>query len=190
MAGAFHAVSGADHIAALLPSVVACARPVEGRLESGVYRAAKIGAQWGTGHSLGAGCAGALAVCLKKMFAAKVMSASVYLEPITGITLLVIGLSGLRSSGTNHDHHDLLLQQKTSAVVARRRGSPLDESRPSLTFLDDEESVHVHGHPHDGSGASIYMGVLHGFTGTGHLVGVVVSSLTSWLSLARLLHSL
>lgn len=85
-AGGLHAVSGPDHLAALLPLCV-------GRRW---YRAASAGALWGVGHGAGAALVGALGFLLRG--ALNLDAISTYMEVAVGISLVFIGYTGMRES--------------------------------------------------------------------------------------------
>ena len=78
-AGGLHAVTGPDHLAALLPLCVGRRWP----------RAAATGALWGIGHGLGAALIGALGFALRGGL--NLDAVSVHMEVAVGISLMVIG---------------------------------------------------------------------------------------------------
>eukprot|EP00529_Nitzschia_sp_RCC80_P026358 CAMPEP_0113464976 /NCGR_PEP_ID=MMETSP0014_2-20120614/13490_1 /TAXON_ID=2857 /ORGANISM="Nitzschia sp." /LENGTH=349 /DNA_ID=CAMNT_0000357097 /DNA_START=193 /DNA_END=1242 /DNA_ORIENTATION=- /assembly_acc=CAM_ASM_000159 len=94
LGGALHAVSGPDHLAALLPRC--CGQPW--------YKAGRIGALWGMGHGLSATILGVLAFGLKAQVRkapgvqAVLGKASHVTEIAVGLSLIVIGAMGIREA--------------------------------------------------------------------------------------------
>jgi hypothetical protein len=150
LAGAVHVVTGADHLAALLP------------LSIGRRRGAWVlGARWGVGHSLGVLVVGALAVALKERFDLGLVEA--WGERLVGVLLIAIGLLGLRRAVrlTLHAHpHDH--DGDTHAHLHLH------------TCAEQEHGAGSHGGamPRHGH-AAFFAGTLHGVAGTAHLLGVL-----------------
>ena len=105
-AGGLHSVTGPDHLAALLPICIGK------RWWLSIY----TGLYWGLGHGIGAALVGALAFAVRG--ALNVDLFSTYMEAAVGISIMVIGLSGIaeaREWSREHDdgptesnaHHDL-----------------------------------------------------------------------------------
>lgn len=166
LAGSVHVVTGADHLAALLP------------LSIGQRRGAWVlGARWGVGHSLGVLVIGVLAVALKERFDLSLVEA--WGERLVGVLLIVIGGLGLRRALrlTVHAHphqHDGESHAHLHLHTGREeRHGP--ESHPA--------NVPRHGH------TAFFAGTLHGVAGTAHLLGVLPAlALPGWsASLAYLL---
>jgi hypothetical protein len=89
LAGSLHAVTGPDHIAALLPSSVG----------QRWYTGMRIGAAWGLGHGFSATLLGSIAFLLKD----KISSQFVFIEKLSsvaesavGVSLLLIGALGIK----------------------------------------------------------------------------------------------
>ncbi|KAK9845501.1 hypothetical protein WJX81_008013 [Elliptochloris bilobata] len=91
-AGCLHTLSGPDHLAALTPLTI-------GRSH---VRGALLGALWGFGHSIGQLLLGLLMVVLKDRFEAIVPALSKYGSVTVGLTLMVIGATGLYETLTEH----------------------------------------------------------------------------------------
>jgi len=150
LAGAVHVVTGADHLAALLP------------LSIGRRRGAWIlGARWGLGHSLGVLVIGALAVAFKARFDLGLVEA--WGERLVGVLLIAIGLLGLRRALrlTLHAHphdHDGEAHAHLHLHTAAEQGHGAG-SHPG--------KVSRHGH------TAFFAGTLHGVAGTAHLLGVL-----------------
>jgi hypothetical protein len=150
LAGAVHVVTGADHLAALLP------------LSIGRRRGAwALGARWGLGHSLGVIVIGALAVAFKARFDLGLVEA--WGERLVGVLLIAIGLLGLRRAlrvtlhAHPHDHDGKAhahLHLHTAAEQGHEAGSHPGQAPR-------------HGH------TAFFAGTLHGVAGTAHLLGVL-----------------
>jgi cation diffusion facilitator family transporter len=82
-AGGLHAISGPDHLAALLPLCL-------GRRW---YLAATTGAIWGLGHGVGAALVGLLGFALRGTLNLDALSG--YMEAAVGISIIIIGATGL-----------------------------------------------------------------------------------------------
>jgi hypothetical protein len=150
LAGAVHVVTGADHLAALLP------------LSIGRRRGAWIlGARWGVGHSLGVLLIGAQATALKQRFDLGLVET--WGERFVGVLLIAIGLLGLRRAlrltlhAHPHDHDG-----ESHAHLHLHTGSEKAHGRGSHAGM-------VPGHGH----TAFFAGTLHGVAGTAHLLGVL-----------------
>jgi len=93
-AGGLHAIAGPDHLAALLPRTVG----------QKWYRAGRTGALWGIGHGISVTILGTLGFALKSRinlgsrFGKVLHGASHCLEAAVGLSLVVIGLMGLKEA--------------------------------------------------------------------------------------------
>jgi ABC-type nickel/cobalt efflux system permease component RcnA len=150
LAGAVHVVTGADHLAALLPLSV-------GR-RGGAW---VLGARWGLGHSLGVLVIGALAVAFKERFDLAPVEA--WGERLVGVLLVAIGLLGLRRAlrltvhAHPHEHDGEAHAHLHLHTGAERAHGP--ESHAG--------AAPRHGH------TAFFAGTLHGVAGTAHLLGVL-----------------
>jgi len=91
LGGALHAIAGPDHLAALLPRC--CGQRW--------WRAARVGALWGTGHGISATILGLLAFGLKNRInlpGGLLHGASSAMEIAIGASLVVIGLLGIKEA--------------------------------------------------------------------------------------------
>jgi hypothetical protein len=91
LAGSLHAVTGPDHIAALLPSSVG----------QRWYTGMRIGAAWGLGHGVSATFLGLLAFLLKNKIGTQfnfIEKLSGVAESAVGVSLLLIGGLGLKET--------------------------------------------------------------------------------------------
>jgi hypothetical protein len=150
LAGSVHVVTGADHLAALLPLSV----------HRGP-RAWRLGANWGIGHSLGVVLIGGLAVALKERFDLTLVET--WGERLVGGLLVLIGIVGARRASrlTLHAHaheHDGTTHQHIH-LHTRRDGHDAGEAHRPTAF--------THGH------TAFFAGSLHGIAGTAHLLGVL-----------------
>ncbi len=148
-AGALHVVTGIDHLAALLPLSV-------GRR----LAALGTGARWGVGHSAGVLCVGLLAILLRERF--DVHAAGVWGERLVGLTLIALGLLGVRRA--------LRLQVHAHAHEHDPRAPRNEHAHLHAHFglnLSDHSLARHHGH------AAFAAGTLHGVAGSAHLLGVL-----------------
>jgi ABC-type nickel/cobalt efflux system permease component RcnA len=117
LAGAFHVLSGPDHLAAVAPLAANAPR-----------RAWLAGGTWGVGHAAGVVVVAALAVLLRDSFP-PIDSLSAWSERLVGGVLIALGLWGLRQSlrvrpavhvhgERTHDH----LHVQAGPAWARRLG--------------------------------------------------------------------
>ncbi len=150
LASAAHALTGPDHLAAVLPLAL------EQRAQ-----ALRVGAYWGMGHGLGVAALG----LLSRMLLAHVELAPVsnLCELLVGALLVFVGVRAVRRSRhlTVHEHERAFAHaaaEVTSSAPAAPRGG-----EPALT-----RSAHD-GHRHGALG----FGVLHGMAGGGHLFGAL-----------------
>ncbi len=153
LAGAVHVVTGADHLAALLPLSV-------GRR----VRAWSVGARWGLGHSTGVFLIGLAAVLLRERLDLAVVEA--WGERLVGVMLVALGAWGLRRAAGLHVHEHEHEGQVHAHLHAHARSAAADRHDPSTRH---------HGH------AAFVAGVLHGVAGTAHLLGVLPAlALPGW----------
>jgi hypothetical protein len=102
LSGSLHAISGPDHIAAILPASVGS------KASLGI----RIGATWGLGHGLTCSMLGLTAYFLKdriNLGSSLVSKLSIFAESAVGISLLIIGSIGIREvlfdDDSNTDGH-------------------------------------------------------------------------------------
>jgi len=133
--GALHAISGPDHIAALLPRC--CGQRW--------YRAGRAGALWGVGHGFSATLIGLCAFGLKKgvgsatdIFSMMEASASA-LEVAVGFSLILIGILGIREAREWEEEIEVSPKSLSSAAA-----DPGTREKPKR--------------------ALIFNGILHGFS--------------------------
>lgn len=143
-AGAVHALSGPDHLAAVTPLTL-----------SNRQRASRVGILWGLGHAAGVGVIGASVFLLRGLLDLDALSK--WSEWAVGLMLIAVGIWGLRRASSRwlHTHHHHHGPEAHSHIHYHQKGHDV----PSL--------------PHRHSHASLGMGLLHGVAGTSHLFGVL-----------------
>ena len=171
MAGSLHAVSGPDHLAALLPMA----------LGQRFFSASRVGAVWGIGHGVGASLMGGVAWFVTRSTAVgklvggagAVETLSEWMELAVGLTLVVIGILGLRKSlaWERGGQRRGVVGEGDVELGERNKGHGHDLG------IDHHGHGHGHGHAHNyvgmGKRAMLMTGVVHGFSGSGHLLGVI-----------------
>lgn len=147
LAGLIHVLSGPDHLAAIAP------------LSANRRRAGwQVGFRWGFGHSVGVLLIGLLSLAMRGLL--PLDSVSGWAERAVGITLIGIGLWGLRNTLRNRVHsHEHAHNGETHAHFHfhghRRAHEP------------GEKKAHRHSH------AATLVGILHGLAGSSHIWGVL-----------------
>lgn len=176
LAGAVHAVSGPDHLAALIPLCMG----------KGVT-AFKEGAIWGLGHGLGCSIMGFFGVIFKRFINIHVVSE--YMEFVVGFTLIVLGFLGIRRSQKwkehdhehSHEHHHSLLkkykQNKNESMMTGDIENNLNSAN-DIIMTDDNGPKSIMNKFADCLESSplitiLITGIIHGFSGTGHILGVI-----------------
>ena len=159
LSGGLHAITGPDHLAAILPSSVG----------QRWWKGVRIGAIWGLGHGLSATLLGMAAYFLKGKMSSKfvfLQSLSNLAESIVGLSLVTIGIFGMKEAfsvdvvdGSGHDDVD---------------GNPewpqkKKENRSSTTIFVN--------------------GMLHGFSWDGTPSLAPALAMTSWKSVLSFLFS-
>ncbi len=145
LAGAFHVLSGPDHLAAVAPLAANAGR-----------RGWVAGWTWGVGHASGVVAVAALAVLLRDAFPA-IDAVSSWGERLVGGVLIALGLWGLRQS---------LRVQPAPHVHS---GAARAATHAHLYVQAGPAWAQRLGHGH----ASFCVGVLHGIAGTSHFFGVL-----------------
>lgn len=153
-AGSLHAVTGPDHLAALLPLSV-------GRRW---WSAINTGAYWGLGHGIGAALVGALAFLIRGAFDLDVICT--YMEAAVGISIIIIGLNGIHearewaAAEKDDDATERKAHHSHEVVALKTEGT---KDRPYSVW------------------ATLGTGILHGCSGSGHLLGVMPAlAMPSW----------
>eukprot|EP00523_Entomoneis_sp_CCMP467_P005760 CAMPEP_0168741710 /NCGR_PEP_ID=MMETSP0724-20121128/12662_1 /TAXON_ID=265536 /ORGANISM="Amphiprora sp., Strain CCMP467" /LENGTH=307 /DNA_ID=CAMNT_0008789239 /DNA_START=238 /DNA_END=1158 /DNA_ORIENTATION=- len=145
-AGGLHAIAGPDHLAALLPRC--CGQRW--------YRAGRVGALWGMGHGVSATIIGVLAFALKNTFSNNsgmggvkrlLSGASHITEVAVGLSLILIGVMGIREAREWKDEIETVQPQSLSAAAV---------SEVSRNAAGSQQKRAV-----------IFNGLLHGFSWDG-----------------------
>ena len=145
IAGALHVWSGPDHLAAIAP--LAVRRP---------RRAWLPGMRWGLGHSAGVGVIGLLSLWLRDWLPVDLLSS--WGERLVGVMLFGIGLWALHRA----------LKQNVHAHAHEHDGEPHVHLHTHVHgHAPDRDQAHRHTH------AAFAIGVLHGFAGSSHFLGVL-----------------
>jgi len=116
LGGALHAIAGPDHLAALLPRC--CGQRW--------WRAARVGALWGTGHGISATILGLVAFGLKNRFtsmqgvAGLLHGASSAMEVAIGASLIVIGLLGMKEAREWKEEMETVVPISLSAAAVEQ----------------------------------------------------------------------
>lgn len=144
-AGSVHVLTGPDHLAAIAPL------SIEGKKSTWL-----IGFKWGLGHSGGVILIGLLAIIFRELIPIDLIST--YSERIVGIVLIGIGLWGIKKVIYKNIH--------------------IHEHKH-----DGEKHIHIHSHDsldmhnktgaHNHSHAAFGIGLIHGFAGSAHFLGVL-----------------
>ncbi len=137
--------SGPDHLAAVAPLSV-----------HNPQNARRAGFRWGAGHACGVAAVGIAALIFRAALPVEQFSA--FAERFVGVALGLIGLFGIRAALRNHVHSH-------------------QHSHDGSTH----EHIHVHSHTHAPAETPKHMhahtafavGILHGFAGSSHFIGVL-----------------
>eukprot|EP00536_Pseudo-nitzschia_multiseries_P009010 jgi/Psemu1/241732/estExt_Genewise1.C_2440017 len=141
LGGALHAIAGPDHLAALLPRCIG----------QRWYKAGRIGILWGMGHGVSVTILGVLGYALKSQLQrapgakALLTGASHLMEFAVGLSLVVIGIMGLKEAREWGEEMESLPAHSLSAAV-----SPTESNKGS-----------------NRNRAVVFNGLLHGFSWDG-----------------------
>ncbi|KAB2878556.1 High-affinity nickel transporter [bacterium] len=143
-AGSIHVLAGPDHLAAISPLAV------EGKKSTWI-----IGMRWGLGHTAGVGLVGLLAVLGRELIPIDLISS--YSERLVGLVLITIGIWGIHKalSKTIHTHHHA------------HDGAEHVHVHTHAISGHDSEKAHRHSH------AAFVVGIIHGFAGSSHFLGIL-----------------
>lgn len=143
-AGGLHALSGPDHLAAILPLI----------LGKNWANAAFYGSTWGLGHSLSSSMLGALGYFLKDSFLKKQLlpQLTTLADYAVGITLIIIGIMGVlesqHESGEAGSEEAIHVVPIAAVSVERDDGCDDDD--------DGDRITSKHRHDCEESGMTIY----------------------------------
>lgn len=150
IAGAVHVFSGPDHLLALAPFSMQSTQPK-------VW----IGLKWGLGHGVGIAIVAIGLLLLKAQI--DVTQLSQWAEALVGVVLIAIGIRALFTAKQLVIHKHLHVHD-----VAKQ------SHHHSHLHLHVGETTHPHESPHKKHlHAPMWIGLLHGIAGTGHLFGLV-----------------
>lgn len=189
-AGGLHAVTGPDHLAALLPLCM-------GRRW---WVAMYTGGYWGLGHGIGAALVGALAFAVRG--ALNLDALSLYMEAAVGVSIIVIGANGVREArewSTEYEGPTEKAKQHSIEVRAPRGTPRRCAGNSGVAMHSPCTSSHAAAEPRVcvgvripqvamnqvpqtvGVPATLGTGILHGCSGSGHLLGVMPAlAMPSW----------
>eukprot|EP01038_Epipyxis_sp_PR26KG_P005598 gene5598-7727_t len=157
LAGGLHAITGPDHLVALLPNTVG----------KSSMNGVKVGAMWGLGHGLSAILLGVSAFFLKGKVSGRfafVKKLSNLAESAVGLSLIAIGIVGIRESlADDSDHHSHI------------------ESGSSVASPNNSKSSNL--------GAVFTNGIIHGFSWDGAPSIAPAIAMSTWNSVMTFLLS-
>jgi hypothetical protein len=162
-AGLVHVLTGPDHLAAVTPLAA-----------SGPRRSARAGMQWGLGHTGGVILIAVLALLLRGVLPIEALAH--WSERLVGIVLIAIGVWGLRFalSSRLHAHvHEHDGRQHAHVHVHRHPHAAVGEPAATSAPLSTAPPTPAVALPHRHSHAAFGVGVLHGFAGSSHFLGVL-----------------
>ncbi|MDB6038720.1 MAG: ABC-type nickel/cobalt efflux system permease component RcnA [Verrucomicrobiales bacterium] len=145
VAGSIHVVSGPDHLAAVAPLSVR--HPKHAR---------SMGFKWGLGHAGGVIFVGLLALLLRRALPVEAFSS--WSERIVGMALGAIGLWGIRAALKNRVH-----------VHEHSHGG----NTHMHLHVHSPQQAHAETSAHSHTHTAFAFGILHGFAGSSHFIGVL-----------------
>ncbi|TFJ87158.1 hypothetical protein NSK_001490 [Nannochloropsis salina CCMP1776] len=163
LAGSLHAVTGPDHLAALLPRCIG----------KRWYQAMRIGAVWGLGHGISAIIMGMVAFFLKGRLSTYshntlIPKLSLYTEVLIGVSLIIIGLLGLKEAAHFDVSAVMPLEAEGSIAGSAASGAAKKKATGKAVFLN---------------------GLLHGFSWDGTPTLAPALAFDSWLPVMTFLCS-
>jgi sulfite exporter TauE/SafE len=144
-AGSIHVLTGPDHLAAISPIAI------ENKDKSSL-----VGFKWGVGHTAGVCLLGFTSLILRELIPINFISG--YSERIIGIILIGIGLWGLRNVYHNKIHIHSHEHDGSRHIHFHSHGKETSHEAPNAHF-------HTH--------AAFAVGIMHGFAGTSHILGIL-----------------
>lgn len=144
-AGWLHVLAGPDHLAAIAPL------SLDSKKSTWL-----IGLKWGLGHSGGVILVGLIALLFRELIPVDLIST--YSERIVGIILIGIGLWGIKKVVYKNIH-----------IHEHKHDGERHIHIHSHESLDLHNRVGAHNHSH----AALGIGVIHGFAGSAHFLGVL-----------------
>lgn len=173
-AGSLHAIAGPDHLAALIPRC--CGLPW--------YRAVRVGAVWGLGHGVSATILGICGYLFKKgiRFSGVIGGpngnsfdllhhAGSFMELAIGISLIVIGLLGIKEAREWESPDDVpiscdILEESNDGKSMVKSSTTTPQSL-SAAATPPYSSAAMAVNPNPAKRAVLFNGILHGFSWDG-----------------------
>ena len=173
-AGSLHAIAGPDHLAALIPRC--CGLPW--------YRAIRVGAVWGLGHGVSATILGICGYLFKKgiRFSGVIGGpngnsfdllhhAGSFMELAIGISLIVIGLLGIKEAREWESPDDVpiscdILEESDDGKSMVKSSTTTPQSL-SAAVTPPYSSAAMAVNPNPAKRAVLFNGILHGFSWDG-----------------------
>ena len=173
-AGSLHAIAGPDHLAALIPRC--CGLPW--------YRAVRVGAVWGLGHGVSATILGICGYLFKKgiRFSGVIGGpngnsfdllhhAGSFMELAIGISLIVIGLLGIKEAREWESPDDVpiscdILEESDDGKSMVKSSTTTPQSL-SAAVTPPYSSAAMAVNPNPAKRAVLFNGILHGFSWDG-----------------------
>jgi len=173
-AGSLHAIAGPDHLAALIPRC--CGLPW--------YRAVRVGAVWGLGHGVSATILGICGYLFKKgiRFSGVIGGpngnsfdllhhAGSFMELAIGISLIVIGLLGIKEAREWESPDDVpiscdILEESDDGKSMVKSSTTTPQSL-SAAATPPYSSAAMAVNPNPAKRAVLFNGILHGFSWDG-----------------------
>jgi len=161
LSSSFHALTGPDHLAALLPFIL-CKR---------WYQSGPLGLTWGLGHGLSSSLMGSVAVALKGRLLtdALIEHMSSWASFLVGATLLVIGAMGLFELGGE------AMGEESYEMVER----PCAEMEELKALVSEAESKHKSQSGSSKRPIAIFLATLVAQFSTGFLLGLALDAVPS-----------
>ncbi len=147
IAGFIHVITGPDHLTAVAPLSI-----------GGGSRSWKTGLRWGLGHSGGVVVIGLFSLFLREILPIQLIST--WSERLVGVTLIGIGIWGLRRSVQHRVHTHAHTHDGSTHVHIHVHGT-------DAAHTLDQSPRHLHTH------AAFAIGTLHGLAGGSHVIGVL-----------------
>lgn len=169
-AGGLHAVTGPDHLSALLPLCIGR------RWWVSMY----AGAYWGLGHGIGAALVGAIAFAARG--ALNIDAYSNYMEAAVGLSIMIIGANGVREA--REWSEEIEVNEAAAAVEAAVDRGPVNPVSSIAMMESQSQAV--------GERTVVFStlmtGIIAGCTGSGHLLGVLPAlAMPNWVCAASYL---
>ncbi|KAL1512102.1 hypothetical protein AB1Y20_005373 [Prymnesium parvum] len=169
-AGGLHAVTGPDHLSALLPLCIGR------RWWVSMY----AGAYWGLGHGIGAALVGALAFAARG--ALNIDAYSTYMEAAVGLSIMVIGANGVREA--REWTAEIEANEAAEAAEGAVDRGPVNPVTSIAMMEVQSQSISER----TSVVSTLTTGIIAGCTGSGHLLGVLPAlAMPNWICAASYL---